>query len=112
MIDIPPVCGSFHLASIKKHSDYQIHDLTNAMTCYCKYCGSKYPSVSTLTSTSCHRHPSGPNKGKHALYESSEKSRYTCKNCGREYPSLSTLTASSCHRHPDGANKGKHEPAL
>ena len=35
---------------------------------YCEYCGSKYSSVSSLTSCSCFRHPDGPNKGKHKLY--------------------------------------------
>ncbi len=33
---------------------------------YCEYCGQKYPSVSSLTGSSCYRHPDGPNKGKHA----------------------------------------------
>ena len=79
---------------------------------YCKYCGTKYPSISSLTAGSCHRHPSGPNKSKHALYEGAEKSRYECKYCGTGYSSLSSLTSSSCHRHPFGANKGKHEAAL
>jgi predicted nucleic acid-binding Zn ribbon protein len=79
---------------------------------YCKHCGHKTASVSTLTSGSCLRHPSGANKGKHALYEGSEKSKYTCKNCGRDAPSLSTLTSGTCLRHPDGANQGKHQPAL
>ena len=79
---------------------------------YCKYCGTKASSVSSLTGSSCSRHPSGANKGKHALYEGDEKSQYTCKNCGSKFSSLSSLTGSSCSRHPDGANKGKHEPAL
>lgn len=79
---------------------------------YCKYCGTKYPNVSSLTASSCHRHPNGAQKGKHALYEGSEKSQYVCKYCGTKYPSISSLTASSCPRHPNGANKGKHEPAI
>ena len=36
---------------------------------YCKYCGYKASSVSSLTSGSCLRHPNGANKGKHTLYE-------------------------------------------
>ena len=79
---------------------------------YCEYCGQKYSSVSSLTSSSCFRHPNGPNKGKHKLYEGSEKSQYVCKYCGQKYSSLSSLTSSSCFRHPSGANKGKHSPAL
>lgn len=78
---------------------------------YCEYCGTKYSSVSSLTATSCFRHPSGANKGKHKLYEGDEKSQYTCKYCGTKNSSLSSLTATSCFRHPDGANKGKHAPA-
>lgn len=79
---------------------------------YCEYCGQKYSSVSSLTANSCSRHPNGPCKGKHKLYEGSEKSQYVCKYCGQKYSSLSSLTGISCYRHPDGPNKGKHAPAL
>ena len=79
---------------------------------YCMYCGTKYPSVTSLTAGTCSRHPNGMNKGKHALYEGSEKSQYVCKYCGTKYPSLTSLTAGTCSRHPDGMNKGKHSPAL
>jgi predicted nucleic acid-binding Zn ribbon protein len=79
---------------------------------YCKYCGQKTSSVSSLTSGTCLRHPNGANKGKHALYEGDEKSQYTCKNCGQKTSSLTQLTSGTCLRHPDGANKGKHQPAL
>ena len=79
---------------------------------YCEYCGMKYPSVMALTGGNCPRHPNGPGKGKHKLYEGSEKSQYTCKYCGMKYPSLTALTNSNCPRHPNGAGKGKHAPAL
>lgn len=79
---------------------------------YCKYCGTKSASVSSLTASSCLRHPLGTNKGKHILYEGSEKPRYTCKYCGTKSSGISSLTAASCSRHPNGTNKGKHEPAL
>jgi len=79
---------------------------------YCEYCGMEYSSVRTLTSCACSRHPLGSNKGKHKLYEGSEKSKYTCKYCGIQYSSIRTMTSCSCSRHPDGANKGKHSPAL
>lgn len=79
---------------------------------YCKNCGYKSTSAISLTSGTCLRHPAGANKGKHALYEGSEKSKYTCKNCGRDFSTLSSLTSGTCLRHPDGANKGKHQPAL
>lgn len=78
---------------------------------YCEYCGAKYSSVSSLTSGSCPKHPNGPNKGKHKLYEGSEKSQYTCKYCGAKYSSISSLTSGSCPKHPSGPNKGKHAPA-
>lgn len=74
---------------------------------YCKWCGTKYPSVSSLTGGSCSRNPT--KGGRHELYEGSEKSQYVCKYCGTKYPSISSLTGGSCSRHP---NKGKHEPAL
>jgi len=79
---------------------------------YCEYCGQKYSSVISLTAGLCFRHPNGANKGKHKLYEGSEKSKYTCKYCGQSYSSLISLTAGLCARHPNGANKGKHAPAL
>ena len=79
---------------------------------YCEYCGTKFPSVVNLTASPCFRHPDGANKGKHKLYEGSEKSQYTCKYCGMKFPSLSNLTAAPCFRHPNGYNKGKHAPAL
>ena len=79
---------------------------------YCKYCGTKASTVSSLTAGFCQRHPDGPCRGKHALYEGAEKSQYTCKYCGVKAPSMSSLTAGLCQRHPDGASKGKHAPAL
>jgi len=79
---------------------------------YCEHCGTKRSSVSSLTSGSCPRHPLGSNKGRHKLYEGSEKSQYTCKYCGTNRSSISSLTSGSCSRHPDGANKGKHSPSL
>ena len=79
---------------------------------YCEYCGKKYSSVSSLTSSSCLRHPNGSHKGKHKLYEGSEKTKYLCKYCGTKGTSILSLTSSSCSRHPSGAHKGKHSPAL
>ena len=79
---------------------------------YCMNCGSKFSSVSTLTSTSCTRHPDGMQKGKHVLYEGEEKSQYTCKYCGSKSSSISTLTSTTCTRHPNGMQKGKHSPML
>jgi predicted nucleic acid-binding Zn ribbon protein len=79
---------------------------------YCEYCGQKFSSVSSLTASNCFCHPNGAAKGKHKLYEGSEKSKYTCKYCGQNFSSLQSLTASSCFRHPNGPAKGKHAPAL
>ena len=79
---------------------------------YCEYCGTKSSSVSSLTSGSCARHPLGANKGKHALYQGSEKPQYTCKYCGTKSSSISSLTSGFCARHPNGANKGHHSPAM
>ena len=79
---------------------------------YCEYCGKKFTSIPQLTSSFCPKHPNGFSKGKHKLYEGSEKSQYTCKYCGQNYPNIASLTASSCARHPSGSYKGKHAPAL
>lgn len=77
---------------------------------YCEYCGTSYPSISSLTTGNCPRHPDG--RGRHKLYEGSEKTKYTCKYCGTSYPSISSLTTGRCHRHPNGSGKGRHSPAL
>lgn len=79
---------------------------------YCEYCGQRFTSVSSLTAVHCVRHPDGPNKGKHKLYEGGEKSQYVCKYCGQKFSNLSSLTAIHCVRHPNGPNKGRHAPAL
>ena len=79
---------------------------------YCKYCGLKTTSVNSLTSLSCQRHPNGPGKGRHALYEGGEKTTYVCKYCGLKSISIASLTSSKCQRHPNGPQKGRHEPAL
>jgi len=79
---------------------------------YCKNCGRKFSDVRTLTAGSCPRHPEGNCKGKHQLYEGSEKSSYMCKYCGRSFHDIATLTAGSCPRHPEGNCKGRHSPAL
>lgn len=79
---------------------------------FCEYCGGKYSSIQTLTASSCNRHPLGPNKGKHKIYEGSEKSSYVCKYCGSKYSSIVSMVGSSCNRHPNGSNKGNHSPAL
>jgi DNA-directed RNA polymerase subunit RPC12/RpoP len=79
---------------------------------FCEYCGQKFSSVSSLTGSTCSRHPLGSHKGKHKLYEGSEKAKYTCKYCGQSFSSISSMTGSTCSRHPDGSHKGKHAPAL
>lgn len=91
-----------------------IADLTALypMAHFCKNCGTERPTVSGLTSSTCQRHPDGAHKGKHVLYEGSEKPRYTCKHCGTERPSISSLTSATCPRHPVGTHKGRHEVAL
>jgi hypothetical protein len=80
--------------------------------CYCECCGTKYPSITSLTNGTCRNHPNGSHKGKHKLYEGSEKLQYFCKNCGTKYPSLTSLTNGTCRNHPNGNHKGKHLPAL
>ena len=79
---------------------------------YCKWCGESYQSISSLTSFDCTKHPYGMWKGKHELYEGSEKSRYYCKWCGESYRSIETLTSLDCPKHPNGRWAGKHSPAL
>ncbi len=79
---------------------------------FCKNCGHKSSSVSSLTSHPCSRHPLGSNKGKCELYEGSAKSKYTCKYCGHGASSISSITSHPCSKHTSGANKGKCSPAL
>ena len=79
---------------------------------YCEYCGHEAIGVSVLVGQPCVKHIDGPNKGKHKLYEGSEKSQYTCKYCGKQASSIKNLVSQPCQKHPDGANKGRHAPAL
>lgn len=79
---------------------------------YCEYCGTKAASVQILVGGRCTKHPNGPSKGNHKLYEGSEKSQYTCKYCGMKYTSLQILCGGKCTKHPDGPFKGMHAPAL
>ena len=78
---------------------------------YCEYCGTKASSISSLTNSSCPKHPNGSLKGKHRLYEGSEKSEYFCKYCGYKASAIHHLTAHACSKHPNGSQKGKHAPA-
>lgn len=78
---------------------------------YCKYCGTFRSSIQNLTSGNCPRHPDGPYKGRHVLYQGYEKKQYTCEFCGTIRSSITNLTAGNCPRHPNGPNKGKHCPA-
>ena len=79
---------------------------------YCEYCGHKFPDVRLLASATCSKHPDGSHKGKHKLYEGSEKSEYICKYCGRKFCSIMLMTSATCSCHPKGSNKGGHAPAL
>ncbi len=83
-----------------------------AQNYYCEYCGHKFPTVQSLVSGTCSRHPNGSNRGYHKLYEGSEKSKYTCKYCGHQYSTIMQMVGGTCPRHPNGSNKGNHAPAL
>ena len=78
----------------------------------CKYCGMNFSCVNVLTSGTCGRHPNGPHKGRHALYEGGDKSQYICKYCGMKFTNLTVLCSQTCGRHPNGPHKGRHSPAL
>lgn len=78
----------------------------------CKYCGMNFPNMTPLAGGTCGRHPDGPHKGRHALYEGTDKSQYTCKYCGMKFSNLNVLCAQPCGRHPQGPHKGRHSPAL
>jgi DNA-directed RNA polymerase subunit RPC12/RpoP len=79
---------------------------------YCEYCGHKFPNPRLLASGTCSRHPDGPNRGYHKLYEGTEKKKYTCKYCGRQFDSILQMVGGTCSHHPKGSNKGGHAPAL
>jgi DNA-directed RNA polymerase subunit RPC12/RpoP len=79
---------------------------------YCENCGSKSSSIQDLTTNNCAKHPNGINKGRHSLYQGTEKSQYFCKYCGSKSSSIKDLTANKCFNHPNGVSKGFHSPAL
>ena len=85
---------------------------STAIKYYCIYCGYSSSSISSLTSSSCVRHPDGQNKGRHLPYEGSIRSKYECEYCGYSSSSIATLTSSTCVRHPNGQNKGRHKPYI
>lgn len=76
------------------------------MKIHCQYCGTERSSVSSLTSSTCSKNPTGKY---HSPYEGSEKTKYTCKYCGTERLNISSLTSSSCSKNPNGKY---HVPAL
>lgn len=81
-----------------------------ADTVYCRYCGSKSSSISSLTASKCSRHPDGAYKGCHVPVDkgtpTGNGSKVYCEYCGASSSSISSLTASKCSRHPKGAYKG------
>ncbi|MCQ2790053.1 MAG: hypothetical protein MJ229_06730 [bacterium] len=79
---------------------------------YCECCGQKFSTVQSLTANPCPKHPAGYGKGKHILYQGTEKANYTCKFCGQQFASIRLLTNVPCPRHPNGFAKGSHSPAL
>jgi len=79
---------------------------------YCKYCGTSAPNARSLTANACIRHPDGPGRGKHALYQGDTTGEYVCEFCGKTFPNIKSMTANMCIRHPDGPGKGRHSPAL
>lgn len=83
---------------------------TRTISYYCKYCGSKASSISSLTSGSCPKHPNGWCKGNHEPYQGNEKKNYYCEYCGAKASSISSLTSGSCPKHPNGWCKGNHSP--
>jgi hypothetical protein len=78
----------------------------------CEYCGEQKATIKILTSNNCGKHPNGTYKGKHKLYEGSEKSKYDCKYCGEQKATIKILTSNKCGKHPNGFYKGNHSPAL
>lgn len=83
----------------------------NAMSnYYCEYCGQKFSSVRALAALRCGRHPLGPVKGNHKLYEGAEAHKYLCEYCGQEFSSISALTGLRCTRHPTDPRNGRHKP--
>lgn len=79
---------------------------------YCEYCGQDFPSISFLAGGLCPLHPDGSSRGKHKLYEGTEKKYYFCKYCGLKTTSIKSLTGGTCPNHPKGSCKGRHQPAL
>ena len=96
-----------------EHTEYELKQNHKIMAnYYCEYCGHKFPDVRLLVSATCVKHPDGSHKGKHKLYEGSEKSEYICKYCGRKFSSIMLMTSGTCANHPKGSNKGGHAPTL
>lgn len=81
-------------------------------TYFCEHCGQSFYNVRALTAALCARHPDGPNRGRHRLYEGEAARPCTCRYCGVHAPDIRNLTLGNCQRHPNGPLRGRHAPAL
>lgn len=77
----------------------------------CRFCGSRFSSISSMTANKCSRHPDGAYKGYHSPYQGDNaKKKFFCSYCGSSFTSIGSMTANKCSRHPNGAYKGYHSP--
>jgi hypothetical protein len=76
---------------------------------YCKYCGTKNPTIAGLVNGGCSRSPSK----KHGLYEGSEKSKYFCKYCGVANSSIAgRLRAGGARKAPQKDTNRRFEAGV
>ncbi len=90
-------------------------------TFFCKYCGYKGSSISSMTGMKCSKSPTST----HIPYEGSltyieggcgpmrgifrSTSEFICKYCGRKAKTISSLTGNRCSKNvSDGANGSKY----
>ncbi|EGT4347229.1 MULTISPECIES: hypothetical protein [Elizabethkingia] len=66
---------------------------------YCKCCGSKANSISSLLSRRC---DSNPSERRHLLYEGGQKIQYHCEYCSAKSSSLTVLCVGKCSHNPNG----------
>lgn len=96
-------------------------DFIKSKDFFCKYCGYKASSVSSLTNGRCSKSPTSkhvPYNGDLNVYidkctKKTIKKEFVCQYCGCKANSISSLTGSRCSQnHDDGGDGTKYHVPL
>ncbi|HAY3555953.1 hypothetical protein KRE40_11240 [Elizabethkingia meningoseptica] len=66
---------------------------------FCKCCGTKANSISSLLSRRCENNPL---EKRHMLYEGGQKIQYHCEYCSARSSNMTVLCVGRCNHNPNG----------